>query len=144
MNIITSLFVLVVAFSLSAHLVFADEMNMHDQGSAGAKAADMGMADAEHKAIEMKAHQKYDATVKKAESEYASELKKSGKAKNPAAAISAAKKKLQKVKADADALYRKERDAGMKKAAKQTVKPTPKPTAKKPIPKNKPMPSMKK
>ncbi len=101
--------------------VFAAEMGMHEPEVQGTRAKDMGMTDAQHKAIEMKAHEKYAAAVKKAEGEYATTLKDVAKSKNPAAAISAAKKKLQKAKSDADAVYKKEKDAGMKKATKPVM-----------------------
>lgn len=143
MNILLSIAAFVFVSLLSLTPVSADEMNMHEPEPQGMRAKDMGMTDAQHKAIEMKAHQKYDAAVKKAEKEYAAALKGASKTKKPAATISAAKKKLQKAKTDANAIYKKEKDAGMKKAvkpAKPAMKPVQKPAVKKPaMPAKKPM-----
>lgn len=122
MKIVSLIISLFMVSFLSVAPVRAVEMNMHEIESQGARAKDMGMTDAEHRAIEMKAHQKYDAAVKMAEKEYALAIKKAAKTKNSPAAIKTAKVKLQKAKAVADATYKKEKNSAMKNVGTLKVK----------------------
>lgn len=122
MNIIKILGVISITsfVFLSSGALYAMEETQSEEHMVEAgekKAEDMDMEKSVHETVKTKAHMKYQAALKKAESTYKRALSTAVKNKNPKKSMMQAKNAFDKTKKDAEMMYQKEKEMGMKGAS---------------------------